>query len=105
MSFAFRKKSLQSPLHRAFDFWYRWQGRVFFALFVVLLVWSGWQWYQDFYVYQWTDGQKDIYKNTKLKTTLFHEDAFQRTLDMVSRRQSGYVTVTGDDRDIFNAGN
>ncbi len=99
-----RKNDRQALPRRVFEVWRYRQQRIFFVLLVVVLLWSGWQWYHDFCAYEWTPEQQAAYRSTKLETTQFHEEVFQNTLDMIEGRRNGYVSVTGDEKDIFQAG-
>lgn len=87
-----------------FRWWFHHQLTVFLIACLLVIIAGVWEGNREIYLFQWTDEQKNQYRNENLKLIQFKESAFQQALDLVHKRQSEFSVQTGGNSDIFDAG-
>ena len=81
--------------------WYRHYKLVFFAVFLIVLGFGGWSWFQSLYRYQWTEAEKKAYLDSYFKETTFKEEKFRASVDELKQRALSHQETLTLERDYF----
>lgn len=91
-SFSIRKSML---------FWYRSHRWIFTFLFLVVLGYGGWTWYQNLYRYTWTDAQKKEFLASYAAETDFREAKFKQVVKELDDRRGRNAQTPDIQHDLF----
>lgn len=89
-----------SPKRMIFS-WYRHYKAAFFLVFLIVLGFGGWSWFQSLYRYQWTEEEKKTYLDSYFKETTFKEGKFQASVDDLKKRSESHEETLKLERDYF----
>lgn len=74
---------------------------IMWSLFLGVILWLAYVWYSSVYAYNWTDDQKNQYRNTYAGETSFREERFTQTLAVLKERIQLHQTLPVVIKDIF----
>lgn len=100
MHFSFKLKWKNIPQH-VFQVWLKRYKLLFFLLFIVVALWSGYDWYHSFAHYSWNPEERQQYLTATVRETSFQEDDFLdvlKHLDNIHEKHQQNETV---ERDLF----
>lgn len=65
------------------------------------IIWLGYLWYSAVYAYDWTEEQKNQYRNEYAGETSFREERFHHTVEVLRERIRLHQTLPTVGKDIF----
>ena len=90
--FSFRRVTL---------FWYRHFKLMFILLFLNMLGFAAYLWYNSVYNYEWDDTQKKAYTERTFTETNLKEKEFQKLLESLKQRKSEYENPLDISKNLF----
>jgi hypothetical protein len=74
---------------------------IVFFTFLLTFVFMGLFWYRYLYAFDWTEEQKQGYRNEYAGETTFREEKFDQTIELLKKRDELYQTAPQVSRDVF----
>lgn len=84
-----------------FRFWLRHYQLLFFIFFLLLAIWSGYEWYRNLFTYQWSPEQRKTYLEKTIKETVFDQQGFLDVLERLEKRHQQYLAPTPSQEELF----
>ncbi|MCW1888175.1 MAG: hypothetical protein KIH67_001320 [Candidatus Moranbacteria bacterium] len=81
--------------------WYRYFKVIFALLFLAVIGWGSFIWYQSLYNFHWNDEQKKSYMETVTKETNLKQKEFDKLLASLKERESKHNEESPIDRNLF----
>jgi hypothetical protein len=101
LKFLKRVFNLQGMRNFLSGFWEKY-SRIVFMMFSLLILSLGiYFWYQYTYKAEWSNDQKNRYKNSQNKEIDLNENQFKKVIEEVDRRKSLYQESVQKPKDIF----
>lgn len=82
-------------------FWYRHYKVFLFVVFLIVLGFGGWVWYDSLYGYSWNEQEKKDFIDSYVKETKFKETGFNDVIKRMKERASEHETNPQVKRNIF----
>ena len=67
--------------------WYRYFKVIYILLFIAIIGWGSFTWYQSLYNFHWNDEQKKAYMETVTKETNLKQKEFDKLLSLLKERE------------------
>lgn len=82
-------------------FWKKYYHWVFIASLLVALGGETYVWHKMIYSFQWTENQKNEYKQATMREVNLKEEQFKKALEAVDQRKKSFGEVQAKQKDIF----
>ena len=76
--------------------------RLLFGLvFIVVLLWGGFEWRRNIFTYHWSETQRKEYLAATIKETVFHKEQFVNVLAELAKIREAHEQGLKNNRELF----
>lgn len=101
MKFSLKKIHWKNLTQQFLLRWMKHYKLLFFAIFLMVMGWGGYQWWYSLYKYHWNDEDRKAYLTATVKETSFHEQAFQQVLTKLDDLAAAHRQTIVPKRELF----